>query len=425
MNNKAYLNNNTGFYSSGATELSYIVSCTVHNMIKYYMSKFKRGHFKHIHKAKSHVLREYKKKDINSRITKVRPVIAVNYRINLKEQQLFDSYFFTRQMGAIGLSDRDLNDFTQSIIYDKEHNVRLNFTTNYININMEFTHTYDTEMQQLETFWFMMPVFSLDPLQEEFYIKFAIPERYVNCIAKNMGYVDINDSSFKPLEFVSKLNKYTLLPITYEMCTGTGTYRYFVTAKTIYLIRCNKPDIDEGQEKGTGRSNFRITHTLECDVMAPNMWYLMYKDEKWHPDVNDDKRVNVDKISVSTIKYDWLEHMDGDNTVSGYSGLEFSEDGETGTIDIREIMMDDIYNAYLKLVDKGVQISKLLSVKVYKNRKIYESPDVIIDVDNYTVTIKNGTIEDEYALALYVNLETLKMTEYEVYNETDEYITKS
>ncbi|MGL4998366.1 MAG: hypothetical protein ACRC5T_05300, partial [Cetobacterium sp.] len=299
------------------------------------------------------------------------------------------------------------------------------FTVNYVNINFDITQVYDTKMQQLESFWAMLPQFDLDPLQTEFYIKFPIPERYIYSIAEHMGLKTAKDKTVpNPLEFTSVLNRSTLYPVLYEYDAGTGNYRYFVTCKTIYLIKFNKPEMDDGERKGDLEENFKISHSIEVDVMAPNMFYLLYTDSKWHPQ-NIPAPV-TGNIALSTIRYDWLPHALGDKrTLSGYSGYVFEEEGSTVKVDVREIMMDDIYETYLKIESKGGRLSSLVSINLYINNEIV-SPDRTdlfeVDVDNYSITIKEGHIQDDYVIAIYVDLDTLKNYNYEIFKETDEYL---
>lgn len=437
MENKVIINTpnpNYEFFSSGSTELSYLVASAVHNMTKFYINKLPIGHFKYIHKQNALSIREYKNQSAQFMLKKERPVLGVSYKLNLKDNQLFDSNYFSRTMGTHGRIlyrefTRELDTFTDCIIYDKKHDVRLNFSAQYININMEFTHTYDTSMQQMETFWSMKPLFDLDPCQLPFYIKFPIPDNYILCIAQHMGFNIIDSEKGKivekPIEFVKELNKFTLYPITYELDTGTGRYRYFTTAETYYLIKFSLPDMDEGERQGNVYQNFHITHSVDIDVIVPSVWYLLFKNENFEPNAELVKEIPPDSIVISDIKYDWLPHVDkNDFSLVGYSGYEFEEDHIDEEIDLRQILFDKTYDTYIEADKKGIKLSTFMNAELYINQeKCTDESKYIYDKDNFKFTIKDGNMMNDYVIALYMDLEVYKQLNYKIYNEESEYLT--
>lgn len=407
------MNKRDNFLAAGSTELPYIIGNILHNVTTLYLTKFPKGHFKHVHPATKLASREFTRRNIRKILIKNKPILSIVPRAELKDNVMLYSNSFTTisPMDISIISDKDLDMFTVPLIKNMDSNVRLFMTMTNIVTTLEFTEIYETREQQLSAWWSSKPYFELEPCQRVMYIKFPIQERFIYKLAEASNYLKDGEIT-DPILFCRELNKHTTYPIYYEKDTATGKYRYFITIETSYMFRFSQPDKDDGEKKGDAENNFRVTRNIEVELPVPSVVYFAYKDEKWKPELYADTLSSDTIVPIQNIRYDWIERYKDGMYIQGYSKYAFDTEGDTASFTILDVMFDKMYIAYKKAIETGIDLSKLINVKLYINRE--ESDKFTFDYVTGNVTIPNGSIDDTYVIVVYGDLYLMKKIIYTI-----------
>lgn len=254
-------------------------------------------------------------------------------------------------------------------------------------------------------------------------LDFHLPMRLMSQVAKDNGFeLDSNGNIKESSEFLSHMNKNSVLPIMYKRRNGTGNKEYFVKLPKMYVhFRISDIQIDEGERQGHLMNNFNLQFDVDVHFPCPKFFVYFYFETKEFLKTSPEESdiIRLEDFPVLSIP------KTNDKGWNQFITTEYIDDEENFkekvplTISFIELLGD-----LRKAIDytKSIYLTPglFIDMKLFNNGK--EIP-LEIDWENYEIKTNKAMTDIKSHLVLYVDNKYLNETIMKLREDKEHRIT--
>ena len=113
-------------------------------------------------------------------------------------------------------------------------------------------------------------------------LDFHLPMKLMSQVAKDNGFELDNKGYIKDVtDFLSHMNKHSILPIMYKRRNGAGQMEFFMKVPQMYVhFRISDIQIDEGERQGHIMNNFNLQFDVDVHFPCPKFFVYFYFETK-------------------------------------------------------------------------------------------------------------------------------------------------
>lgn len=379
-------------------------SLCIEYMKKWFLSKFNDDFFKSIYVDGRHIMDESRKLSELQKLKRLKPSLAIIPNIDLNfDNEKIDSHPYGLEIYTTK------GKFSDAFFNDTINDVYLGIGLEVNLLNFAFKVRLSTRSQQIDIHKYMKTAFRIGYTQGEYIdMDFHVPYSLMIQMAKDLGFEVVDDKIQNISEFISYLNKNSLLPFTYKFRCVNGKNEFFIRMSDIY-IHIATPDInsDDGEQEGQLMTNFVID--MNATVRFPSPHYYSYYSKSYHEDIISGspyydsnssnsfvaKLPNIPKINSNQWpQYITTEYEDNDLDIP--LSIDFADLFEG---DLKKIID---YTKYM-----NISPSIFMDINIYNNGDLIEST---MDWNTLILTTNDKVINPISFIVLYCDLEYINNT---------------
>lgn len=376
---------------------------------QWFLSKFNKDWFKHVHLDKKHVFDDFRKFDITKNLKIMKPNVTI---FMLPQFDFNRDYLDLNQEGPL-LYHRKSR-LERSFFKDTDRNMYLGITLDQLCVDFTFRIRVTTRAEQVDTARYMKMAFRIGSTQgEDLDLDFHIPYSVILQIANDAEFEVRDNKIVDVVKFTKYLNEHSQLPILYKFRTINGKNEFFVRLTELYThIGClDSLAIDDGEVEGQLTSNYTIEMNIQLKMAQPSFYqyYSITEHSIGTVDSQNGLAVGLYNIKLPEIpeknSRGWNQMMSTEyHDDSSILNIEFEELFEKGTtlrtlIDHnKEMFIDPNLFIEFKLFNAGDEID----INVDWDKMIISSDaqlkdevtNIIIYVDNLYVNEQIIALKD-------------------------------
>ena len=375
-------------------------------MKEWFLDKFPHHFFNSIYVDGSHSFDEFRKfSDMDDRLKRSNPLLAIVPEIDTNYNRNFiDSspeYPFALRRA-----------YMENIIFSDERDNRglhLQLQGKTISMNFLFKIRLDTYAEELDMIeyiklkhkagWSYSGIADLDV---------QVPRGIIQQIAWDNGIRMNEDGSIvDPIEMLSYLNQYSIVPFLYKLRCSTGNKEFFIKVPNCdYLIMPELPTGDKGERENQVMRNYILEFPVNIEMAAP--YCYTYYSQSRHDYIkpiaaitNDKEYICVEKYKKTEVpildEHNWhiiteepIRYEVDDEDLGGEIDIDFKEQFEN--TDIGAVIQFNI-DTYIK-------------PEIFLNFKIYndgEECEWSMDWDTLIMHVKRKLTNITVVIAIYVD----------------------
>ena len=271
-------------------------SLCVEYMKNWFLSKFEKDTFKHVHIEGKHVFDDFRNMTKTEMLKRRKPALSIIPSIELDyDDERLDAYPFG---GEIYIKRDKLDN---CFFKDRSRDAYIGLGMEVHLVNFVFRAKFSTRAQQLDMYRYMKLFFRVGFTQgEDVSMDFHIPYGLMLQLAEDEGFEIENNKIKDIVGFLSYINQHSSLPFLYKYRCINGNDEFFVRLNNLY-VHIRTPDItaDEGERIGQLMDNYTIE--LQAQVRFPAPKFYVYHSKSQHLKINYKKQVD-DVIPAFSVK---------------------------------------------------------------------------------------------------------------------------
>lgn len=252
-------------------------SLCIEYMKKWFLSKFEKNTFKHVHVEGKHAFDDFRTMNKTEMLKRIKPVLSIIPQIDLEfDDEKLDSYPYG---GEIYTMRSKLGD---TFYRNRSKDLYIGMSAELHLINFTFKCKYSTKAQQMDAYRYMKLFFRVGYTQgEDVSMDFHVPYGLMLQLAHDEGF-EVKDNKIQDVVgFLSHINQQSLLPFMYKFRCINGTDEFFIRLDELYVhIRTTDISADEGERVGQLMDNYTIE--LNAQVRFPAPKFYVYYSAKDH-----------------------------------------------------------------------------------------------------------------------------------------------
>lgn len=385
---------------------------------------FSKNFFRHVHIDSRMVYREQKVEENNSRkefIKKNRPILAIKPRVDLTNTDTF----LTHSLLTTNLYDQMFTGDTSNFIgffRDLKNKIGISYLPNRIRIIFEVTILLDTEIQQLNTYNFLLNIMTMERV---YYLKTAlenyIPSQMIEYISMMSG-IPITNEKGNCKQFLDYMNSNSNKWITVKESPSNSLKEFYMYYPLNIEWVPTDINIEEPVKKGFVTQSSNITFTITAEFNTIGLYAMFYSDSIRRKMAANGDVIISSNDGTNIIPYFTINNLFEATDINGWKLFYYNmiicdkdeNDPEPETLDMTQVFGDG--KTYLpELLEyhrkQGMPYSLIFNMILMKNNEKLSDKknpetgecDYYFNFDEMTLYIYNKDPDATYRLVIYVN----------------------
>lgn len=377
---------------------------------EWFVERFAEHTFNSIYVDGTHSFDEFRKfSDIDSKLKHTNPLLAIVPTIDItRNRDWIDS---TPEMPLLLKRSKMDGTFFNDDRDGRGLHLQLMFKT--ITMNFVFKMRLDTRAEQLDMLEYLKLAHRAGYTEtRDLDLDIHVPYPIISQIAfDNNMTMDGMGHPLVPLDILSYLNSFSVLPFIYKLRCSTGNSEYFVKVPNcVAHIKSEIPSFDDGDRQDMVISNFTIDFPVEIEMTAP--YCYTYYSQHEHQYFNS-KPADPADAAIALVK---AIRTDFPSEDENHWPLETKTEYEVDDEDLNkplDICMYDFFRGseIQQLIDYNIKAG--LSPGLFLNFIFFNNGirrDYTIDWKTLTCHIESGIVKNNTVIGVYYNMKYINET---------------
>lgn len=387
-------------------DMSHTYGNATANIEKHIRSKFPKKFFNSINISTQIAVKQRQKIRRLIDYKQQKPILSIQPKLNLERTEYNIDY--TRRLYGTELYDLLRPDqHNVKFFKDVEKRIFVDFSVDRASMEFDTVIVVSTEYQQYNL---ATHILNNIRLEHPYYIPTTMEIVIPNCIIEKISIdsgIPIRDENGSVAIFLNYLNNISRIPISYKMQTSTKNHKFFLIVENDMYVLFNSLNIQEGGDRtGQISDSFDISFSVKTEFNYPNCFFFISTNQEPAKSDNDNLLSDIEGRTVIEQIYDRTIIPDRLNTKSLVSSVTFElENDGIDEINIKELLDNDTINI-IELLNKedATKIVDFIELLIYEETDIVEPNNILIDWNDYDLTIMNCSIKNVYRMIIYIDL---------------------
>ena len=367
-------------------------SLAIEYMTKWFENGFDKDYLKSIYIDGKHVIDDYKNKFAKMIVKGENPRARIEPRVE---------YDYDREGLDFYQASPDLylqrSPWQESFFKDYDRDIYLGMAMRGLRMDFNFKVRVNTRAQQQDIYNRMELYFRIGATQTDYIsVDFHVPKAIVIDIANRAGFEVKNDEVIDIIDFMNYLNQHSDLPWLFKIRAINQQPEYFVRITNLcaHIANKDKLQLDDGERDGKLDFNFHVEMNSILDIPVPHYYsYYSAKDFTVNIPVRE---LTPETVPLYTIALFDIPKVD-EHGWNIAATTQYATDKGDIEMDISSIFKGDniLSKAINHELTAGINPSKFINVKVYKEDDLAKEMDVDIDWLRRTVIFNEGPQPEE------------------------------